>query len=58
MENHIKESCEKIETELENIKNKAIKKEFNVEELIAIKELQGFTSKKYVQILKYARRTP
>lgn len=57
MKDRIKAHCERIEKELETIKQEAIKQEFNAEEMITLNELQQYTRDKYPQIKRYARRT-
>jgi hypothetical protein len=56
MKDRIKARCERIEKELDAIKQAAIDQEFTVEEMISLNELQHYTAAKYPQIKRYARR--
>jgi hypothetical protein len=57
MKDRIKARCERIEKELDAIKQEAIKQEFTLEEWTSFNEIQGYTAAKWPQIRRYARRT-
>lgn len=57
MKDRIKTHCKRIEKELDAIKQAAIDREFNAEELITLRTIQQYTAAKWPQIRRYARRT-
>jgi hypothetical protein len=56
MKDRIKSRCDRIEKELDAIKQAAIEREFNIEEMLSLTELQHYTAAKYPQIKRYVKR--